>query len=402
MNPLGGWILLLATCASALALARRPATRHFAFPTWVMAFVVASLLRPEAFGVWLGLDLKALIVPLIQVITFGMGTTLSPVDFARVLKIPWPVFIGFALQFTVMPALGWMIATGLGFEPEVAAGLILVGCVSGGVASNLVTYLAGGNVALSVTMTACSTFASPFLTPVLMKTLAGRLVPIDVVAMMLDILNMILVPVLAGLLGHRILYGKDPALHRAGPLAGLAAVGLVLAFLAARIIPAGSSGLSPLRNGLILGAGLLGLVALAKLVMTVLLHRKGDWMDRTLTWVSMAGICFIIAIITARSRDKLLTVGPLLILAAALLNTLGYLLGYGAARAARLDERTARTVAIEVGMQNSGMAAGLALGALQSANAALAAAVYGPWMNISGSLLAGWWKRRPPAARKQP
>jgi BASS family bile acid:Na+ symporter len=109
----------------------------------------------------------------------------------------------------------------------------------------------------------------------------------------------------------------------------------------------------------------------------------------------MAGICFIIAIITARSRNELLTSGIWLILAAMLHNGIGYLLGYLGARAARLKEVDCRTVAIEVGMQNGGMATGIAMNVLQSAKAALAPAIFGPWMNISGSVLASFWRRKP-------
>jgi BASS family bile acid:Na+ symporter len=118
--------------------------------------------------------------------------------------------------------------------------------------------------------------------------------------------------------------------------------------------------------------------------------------------VSMAGICVIIAIITARSQQKLLTVGPMLICAAIVHNALGYLLGYWGARALRLDEISCRTVAVEVGMQNGGMASGLAMGVLRSADAALAPAIFGPWMNISGSVLASFWKRRPPKQQPPP
>ncbi|MBL9137800.1 MAG: bile acid:sodium symporter family protein [Verrucomicrobiales bacterium] len=369
--------------------------RPFSFPAWVLVFVGASMASPNLFATWGGMDLRLLIVPLIQMITFGMGTTLSPEDFKRVLQVPWPVLVGFVLQFTVMPLVGYGLAMGLGFEPEVAAGIILVGSVSGGVASNLVTFLAGGNVALSVTMTACSTLVSPFLTPVLMQVLAGRLVPIDRLAMMFDILNMILVPILAGLVAHRILYGKDAALRRAGTLILISSVCGALA-LASLWLPAAASGLASMRNGLVIGFGLTGLATLAKLVVEVWLEYSGNWMDRVLSVVSMAGICLIIGIITARSRDKLMVVGPLLLLAAALHNGIGYLLGYWGGRLARLSERDCRTVAIEVGMQNAGMASGLAMSVLNSANAALAPAIFGPLMNLSGAILASWWKRRPP------
>jgi BASS family bile acid:Na+ symporter len=207
---------------------------------------------------------------------------------------------------------------------------------------------------------------------------------------------MILVPVLTGLAGHRILYGRERAFTRVGPLAGVAAGCLALA-AAAAVIPGSPPGVAALRNGLMIGFGLMGVVAAARLVVGLWLGRTDNWMERALTFLSMAGICLIIGIITARSRDKLLTVGPLLLFAAALHNALGYALGYWGARAVRLDERTCRTVAIEVGMQNAGMASGLAMSVLQSANAALAPAIFGPWMNLSGSLLASWWKRRPVA-----
>ena len=118
-------------------------------------------------------------------------------------------------------------------------------------------------------------------------------------------------------------------------------------------------------------------------------------MDKVLPVVSMAAICLIIAVITAQSRDQLLSVGLLLILAAVLHNGLGYGLGYWSARLFRLDESACRAVAMEVGMQNGGMASGIAIDVLKSTSAALAPAIFGPWMNISGSLLAGWWRRRP-------
>jgi len=163
--------------------------KNFAFTIWVFVFVAASMFYPSVFGVWFRFDLKFLIVPLIQIIMFGMGTTLNVKDFGRVFVMPWPVFIGIFLQFTVMPLAGYSLAMLFNFEPEVAAGVILIGSCSGGVASNLMTYLAGGNVALSVTMTSCSTLISPLMTPLLMKVLAGRLVPIDFVAMMFSIFN---------------------------------------------------------------------------------------------------------------------------------------------------------------------------------------------------------------------
>jgi BASS family bile acid:Na+ symporter len=309
--------------------------------------------------------------------------------------MPWPVFIGFFLQFSIMPLVGYSIAMLFGFEPEIAAGIILIGSVSGGVASNLITYLARGNVALSVTMTACSTLMSPLMTPFLMKVLAGKLVPVDFLEMMFSIINMIIVPIVAGLFANRILFSSKKWARRAGALAVIVAIcfSLVIIVILSHVHFPGP--LAGLKGGVILGLALIGVVALAKLVISILLKGPENWMDRTLPVVSMAGICFIIAIITARSRNELLTSGIWLILAAMLHNGIGYLLGYLGARAARLKEVDCRTVAIEVGMQNGGMATGIAMNVLQSAKAALAPAIFGPWMNISGSVLASFWRRKP-------
>ena len=316
----------------ALSLRRNPSLSGYAFTLWVLTFVSASMTYPEAFRTWGGYPLSNLIVPLIQIIMFGMGTDLSVRDFTRVLSMPWPVLVGFVLQFLVMPLSGWAVTRLFGFEGALAAGVILVGAAPGGVASNVITYLAGGNVALSVTMTACSTLAAPVMTPLAMKLLAGQYVPVSFTDMMISIIKMIIVPIVAGLLVNRALHGRAP------------------------------------------------------------------WMQRALPLVSMGGICFIIAIITALSRDKLLQVGFLLIAAVAIHNGVGYLLGYWGSRLCGLVEADCRTVAIEVGLQNAGMASGLAISVLKSAEAALAPAVFGPWMNVSGSILASWWRARPAPA----
>jgi BASS family bile acid:Na+ symporter len=311
--------------------------------------------------------------------------------------MPWPVFIGMFLQYTIMPFVGFGIAALLRFEPEIGAGIVLIGSVPGGVASNLINYLAGANVALSVTMTAVSTLISPIMTPFWMKVLAGRMVPVDFLAMMFSIINMIIVPIVAGLIANRILYSRKDWAGRAGVLGAVAAGSFVLA--AAVLLPDLNfpGPLAQIKSGLLVGFGLIGVVALAKLFMEHVVKRPGNWMDRALPVLSMAGICLIIAIITARSRNELLTSGLLLILAAMLHNATGYFLGYWGSRAFRLSEIDSRTVSVEVGMQNGGMATGIAMEVLKSAKAALAPAIFGPWMNISGSILASWWRRRRPA-----
>jgi len=372
--------------------------KSFAFTVWVFAFVAVSMVYPSAFMTWLDVDLKILIVPLIQIIMFGMGTTLSVADFGRVFKMPWPVLVGFVLQFSVMPLTGLLLAKAFGFQAEVAAGVVLIGSCPGGVASNLMTYLAGGNVALSVTMTSCSTIVSPLMTPFLMDKLAGQFIEINFLGMMFGIINMIIVPIVAGLIANRILYSRHKALKSGSVLALIGAASVLLAagigFLApSAVYTYGDASLA--KDGFVVGLLLIGVVALAKLVISVWLKGPENWMNKALPIVSMVGICFIIAIITARSAEKLIAVGPYLIAAAIIHNFIGYILGYWCARAARLDESSCRTVAFEVGMQNGGMASGLAMNVLKSAPAALAPAIFGPWMNVSGSVLATWWHRKP-------
>ncbi len=372
-----------------------PFLTKFSFTAWVFVSVAVALNYPAAFGTWFGVDLRVLIVPLIQIIMFGMGTTLNVKDFTRVFVMPWPVFIGFFMQFTVMPLTGFGLAMLFDFDPEVAAGIILVGSCPGGVASNLMTFLAGGNVALSVTMTSCSTVISPVMTPFLMKTLAGTLVPINFVAMMLSILNMIIVPIVAGLLANRILYSKKDYYQKAKILVPLTLCTITAAvvLIAARHLSFGV--FAPVKSGVILGLLLIGVIAGAKLIINIWLKGPETWMNKTLPIVSMAGIVYIIGIITARSSEKLLSVGLALIVVVIVHNFIGYILGYWIARLVRLDESSCRTVAIEVGLQNAGMASGLAMSVLKSASTALAPAIFGPWMNVSGSMLATWWQRKP-------
>jgi bile acid:Na+ symporter, BASS family len=401
LSAFAGIALVLTIAALALFFMGHPKLKSFAFTIWVLAFVAASLLFPQLFGTWLGLNLSLLIVPLIQIIMFGMGTTLSLKDFTRIIKMPVPVFIGIFLQYLIMPFVGLALAILFRFEPEVAAGLILIGACPGGVASNLINYLAGANVALSVTMTACSTLVSPIMTPFMMKMLAGKLVPISFPDMMLSIFNMIIIPVIAGLIANKILYSKKRAYSAIKPLMFIAIAGFCLAVLFAAFSSTVFGIFLSMRSGLIVGSALIGLVAAAKLIITVRLHKPDTWMDKTLPLVSMAGICLIIAIITARSADKLLTVGPAIILAAMMHNLLGYSLGYWGARALRQNVIDSRTIAVEVGMQNGGMASGLAMSVLKSAPVALASAIFGPWQNVSGSILANYWRKKFEAAKNK-
>lgn len=300
------------------------------YTVWVLLAVLAALLAPEAFRNMGGVDTRKFIPPIIQIIMVGMGATLTIEDFLRAFRLRRAVLTGMVLQFTVMPVVGASLAALFGLPNEVAAGVVLIGSCSGGVASNVMTFLARGNVALSVTMTTISTLMAPVMTPLAMSLLAGRYVPVEFVPMMKSILFLIVIPVIAGL-----------ALNR-------------------------------------------------------LASRRFQFVFKALPVVAMAAICFSISIITSHSRDALLGHGLLLLMVAVLHNAAGYLGGYWGARALKLDEISARTVSIEVGMQNGGMATGLAIDVLKSANAALAPALFGFWMNVSASLLASWWRTRVP------
>jgi len=289
--------------------------------------------------------------------------------------MPKAVLTGMLLQFTVMPVLGWAIATSFGFSPEIAAGIILIGSCSGGVASNVMAYLARGNVALSVTMTACSTVMAPLATPFLMKVLAGRLIEIDVLSMMLSIVNLILLPIGCGLAAHYFLHSNLPGKVWRPPVLLAAALFLMAAEF-------GLPGTTQLYS-----------LSAACLLMACL---QRAWVERGLPIVSMGGICYIIAIIAAGSRSDILASGVLLFGAALLHNVSGYAFGYWGGRLGSLPERDCRTVAFEVGMQNGGMGTALAINVLQSGAAALGPVVFGTWMNLSGSTLASYWKGRPP------
>jgi BASS family bile acid:Na+ symporter len=176
-----------------------------------------------------GFRLSTLIVPLIQIIMFGMGTKLSIADFVRVLAFR-SIIIGVALHCHHADD-GSTLTRLFGFEGEVAAGIILVGALPSGVASNVITYLAGGNVPLSVTITAVSKLLSPFLSPLAVKYLAGQYVPIDAMKMMWDILNMIVVPIVAGLIANKLFLQRVRGLDRVLPIVSMAAICIIITII---------------------------------------------------------------------------------------------------------------------------------------------------------------------------
>ncbi len=307
--------------------------KKFAYTIWIFAAVTVSMNYPEVFSQVGDFDLKKLIVPLLQIIMFGMGSQLSLKNFADVITMPRGVVIGIICQFSIMPLVGFSIAKLLGFPPEIAAGIILVGSSPSGLASNVMSFIAKANLALSVTLTAVATFLAPLVTPALMKVLAGQFVPVDFREMMLSITKIVIIPIVIGL-------------------------------------------------------------AFNELLLKRFVQERRAVLDRLLALLSMVGIAVIITIITAAGRDSLLTIGLALILACLLHNLAGYGLGYTFCKLIRMDEQSCRTIALEVGMQNGGLASGIALEMGKVATVGLAPAVFGPMMNITGSSLATWWRGR--------
>ncbi len=313
----------------ALAFRSHHFLKGFTYTMTIFAAVTMAMYFPQFFIKIGDFELKSLITPLLQIIMFGMGTTMSLKDFSAVIQTPKAVVVGILAQFTIMPLLGFGLANAFDFEPEIAAGIVLVGCSPSGLASNVISYLAKANVALSITLTAIATLMAPLATPFLMKQLGGQFVEVQFWNMVIDIVKMVLVPIIIGLIFNKLFYGK------------------------------------------------------------------AKWLDKTMPVVSMAGIAAIITIITASGRDNLLSIGLLLLVACFLHNVLGYFLGYWVCKLLRMDEKTCRTIAIEVGMQNGGLASGLAKGMGKLATVGLAPAIFGPLMNITGSSLATWWSSKP-------
>ncbi|MEJ2423302.1 MAG: bile acid:sodium symporter family protein [Candidatus Thiodiazotropha sp.] len=292
------------------------------FPLWALLFSLLAYWQP---GLFVGL--KPAILPLLGIVMFGMGMTLTWGHFRAVLQRPAAVGLGVVLQYLVMPLAAWLIAEVLGLPPALMAGLVLVGACPGGTASNVVCFLAKGDVALSITLTTVSTLLAIVMTPLLTDLYVGQKVPVPVGDMLWSIFKIVLVPVTLGVVVNRLLGAK---LIRFKPVYPL---------------------------------------------------------------VSVIAIVVIIAIIVALNRANLSSLGVAVAVAVVLHNLLGLLLGYWIPKALGLPERLCRTLAIEVGMQNSGLGVALAVKYF-SVTAALPGAIFSIWHNLSGSVLAGFWSRK--------
>ncbi len=326
----GGWLLMFCFLFLAIAFRGHKFLKGFSYTILIFAAVSLSMYYPHYFKMWGSFNLSLIIVPLLQLIMFGMGTELSLADFTRIVQMPKGVIIGCICHYTIMPMVGFGIAHAFNFPPEIAAGIILVGCSPSGLASNVMCYLSRGNLALSVSVTTVSTLLAPILTPLLMQLLGGSFIKIHILDMVWEMVKMVVIPV---------------------------AVGMVV------------------RN---------------------LLKERAQVLNKILPITSMIGIVLILVIIIAKGRDALLQVGGLIILATFIHNTFGYFLGYWSARLLKFNERDSRTIALEVGMQNAGLASALASKISTNPAVALAPAVFGPMMNITGSLLSSWWHNHIP------
>ncbi|QKQ71206.1 bile acid:sodium symporter family protein [Acinetobacter sp. 10FS3-1] len=294
------------------------------FALWVILFSAIALMLPDLF-VWL----RAYIPWMLGLIMFGMGMTMTLGDFKSVLQSPKAVAIGVVAQFLVMPGLAFLLCQLFRLPAEIAVGVILVGCCPGGTASNVITYMARGNTALSVACTSVSTLLAPILTPIMFYLLASQWIEINAWSMLISILQVVLFPIFLGLMVRAVLKTRVEAYIQVMPL------------------------------------------------------------------VSVLAIVAIVAAIIAGSKTQILESGLMILGIVALHNGLGYLLGYWASRLFKLAEIDCRAVAVEVGMQNSGL--GVALAATHFAASpvtAVPSAIFSLWHNISGPALATYWASR--------
>lgn len=260
---------------------------------------------------------------------FGMGLTIKAEDFKVVFTRPKDLFVGCLLQYTVMPIAAFVLAKLFQLPTDLALGVILVGCCPGGTASNVITYIAGGDVPLSVGMTIVSTILAPLTTPVFVYFLAGSWVEVSLLTMMMSVVKVVLLPVLAGILLYRLFPRQVDALRDFLPL------------------------------------------------------------------VSVVSIVMIISGIVGSNAEKIITCGALVMIVVAIHNGVGLLLGTGAAKLLRMEEKKVTAVGIEVGMQNSGLAISLATANFaMNPLATLPGAIFSVWHNISGTIYAGIRNRR--------
>lgn len=375
----------------AIGLGAVPSLKGYQYTAWIISAVVAGMVYPEAFKNWGGVNLrdKTLILVIIQLVMFGMGTHMSLKDFSGLASTGKGVLVGLFCHFSIMPLMGLLLIKVFHFEPEIAAGIILIGSCSSGLASNVMVYLAKANLVLSVIVTAMATLVAPLLTPLLMKTLAGTLIEVKFIDMMMEIIKIVLVPIGAALLHDFLKYASAAQKKKVNVLGIVSAIWItVIVFVLQKNISDHALLQSVQLSGFFAGAVLAG-------ILYHWLYVRFPKLDSIMPLISMFGIIYFTTVTTAAGRENLMKVGVLLFIASVIHNAAGYFFGYWLSRLFGMDKNSSRTIAFEVGLQNGGMASGIAGSMGKLGTVGLAAAVFSPWMNISGSLLANYWRRRP-------
>ncbi len=389
-----GFFILLA-----LGMRGYKKVKGLSYTVWIFTAVTTSMFYPQLFLSVGDFQLKNLIVPLLQIIMFGMGSQMSLNDFTGVIRMPKGVLLGIFSHYTIMPLVGFGIANIFNFPAEIKAGIILIGCVPSGLASNVMSYIANANLALAITIGAISTLLSPVVTPFLMKILGGQYIEVSFWSMMLDILKMIILPIVAGFIFNLFSGSRSVKKQKTIQMAGYFIIILLTNLVYVKSANADFSAfLIALAKSV---AWFFILPCIAALSLRYLVKGEKVWLSKLLSLVSMTGIAVIITIITAAGHESLLKVGALLLVTSLLHNLAGYSLGYTVAWLTGMPEKDRRTLAFEVGMQNGGLASGLALQMGKVATVGLAPAIFGPLMNITGSTLASWWRTKPTDVKEQ-
>ncbi len=370
--------------------------KKYAYTIFIVIAVLVAYFFPQYFIEVGGVKLTTLVLPMLQVIMFGMGTTMTAEDFMGVIRNPKGVFVGLFCQFSIMPFVGFFITLLFNFPPEIAAGIILIGSSPSGLASNVMAYIAKANVPLSITITSCATLLAPFLTPFFMKTLGGGYIDINFWKMMWDITKIVILPIAIGYIINRYYLANRKMPIYIGFLVMLMIIVLIngqkLIDTISNLFSMDSLSLRSFVFRLLIQIAVIILIHFGIKNFSVQLKK---YLPQILPLISMAGIAYVIMTVTAAGHDALVTVGALLLLAVLIHNLAGFLFGFYLAKLFKLPEQDCRTVAIEVGLQNGGLASGLAIQMGKAATVGLAAALFGPLMNITGSLLASYWSKKP-------
>lgn len=382
---------LIAAISLAIGLGSVPALKGYQYTAWIISAVVAGMLFPQAFTSWGSVNLrdKTLILVIIQLVMFGMGTHMSLKDFSGIASTGKGVLVGLFCHFSIMPLMGLLLTKVFDFEPEIAAGIILIGSCSSGLASNVMVYLAKANLVLSVIVTAMATLVAPLLTPLLMKTLAGTLIEIKFVDMMMEIIKIVLVPIGAALLHDYLKRTTETQRRSVNIIVAISAAWIfIVVYYLLRNINQPEWKQTITLSAFFAGAAIAGWLYHQ-------LYNRFPKLDKIMPLISMFGIIYFTTVTTAAGRENLMKVGVLLFIASVIHNAAGYFFGYWLSRLFGMDKNASRTIAFEVGLQNGGMASGIAGSMGKLGTVGLPAAVFSPWMNISGSLLANYWRKKP-------